>query len=93
MFIVLSEHAPLRFGSASKNRSLETWHRASQNLGFARVVAQTFGPMPPGDDFLMLKKLEPMIQLNSQETTETTEWHPATTFEQGRREDRVPLNA
>ena len=44
----------------------------------------------------MLKKLEPMIQLNSQETTETTETtelHPVTTFEQGRREDRVPLNA
>jgi len=35
----------------------------------------------------MLKKLEPMIQLNSQETTETTELHPVTTFEQGRRED------
>ena len=42
----------------------------------------------PGFDFLMLKKLEPMIQLNSQETTETTELHPVTTFEQGRREDR-----
>ena len=34
----------------------------------------------------MLKKLEPMIQLNSQETTETTELHP-TALEQGRRED------
>ena len=40
----------------------------------------------------MLKKLEPMIPLNSQETTETTELHPVTTFEQGRREDRGPLN-
>ncbi len=35
----------------------------------------------------MLKKLEPMIQLNSQETTETTELHPVTALEQGRRED------
>jgi len=49
------------------------------------------GQMPgPGDDLLMLKKLEPMIQLNSQETTEL---HPVTSFEQGRREDGVPLNA
>ena len=35
----------------------------------------------------LLKKLESMIQLNSQETTETTELYPVTTFEQGRRED------
>ncbi len=35
----------------------------------------------------MLKKLEPMIQLNSQQITEATELHPVTTFEQGRRED------
>ena len=41
----------------------------------------------PGFDFSMLKKLEPMIQLNSQEITEATELHPVTTFEQGRRED------
>ena len=34
----------------------------------------------------MLKKLELMIQLNSQEITEATELHPVTTFEQGRRE-------
>ena len=44
------------------------------------------GQMPgPGDDLLMLKKLEPMIQLNSQEATELTELHPVTSFEQGRR--------
>jgi len=43
--------------------------------------------MLPGFDLLMLKKLEPMIQLNSQETTETTELHPVTTCEQGGRED------
>ena len=41
----------------------------------------------PGFDFLMLKKLEPMIQLNSQEITEATELHPVTTCEQGGRED------
>jgi len=44
-------------------------------------------PLRPGFDFLMLKKLEPMIQLNSQEITEATELHPVTALEQGRRED------
>ena len=52
-----------------------------------RGSAATRSTARPGFDFLMLKKLEPMIQLNSQEITEATELHPVTTCEQGRRED------
>ena len=61
-------------------------------IDFGHRQAQSVFGAVPGFDFLMLKKLEPMIQLNSQETTATTELHPVTTFEQGRREDRGPLN-
>ena len=61
------------------------WRRVQNAARWA--FASYTNRQSPGFDFLMLKKLEPMIQLNSQETTETTELHPVTALEQGRRED------
>jgi len=77
-------------GSPAKQKILRFENqRINQPHQFVQTYLRMTGSgfMLPGFDFLMLKKLEPMIQLNSQEITEATELHPVTTCEQGGRED------